>query len=223
MAFTEKPLQADIPRWICPEHCISAWRGFSGKAISFIIFFRPWRTFSTSTSRKIFPNEVLTTMRIFFHFTARYIGLEGLFRKSDSVSNFFLSLMGPFRKFPFTLKFPQLTRIPRESRTIRASGGVFPVCIISFHKANWSISIKPLWLAIPHHTHAHLITAHHTDSILNCSPLSAQGGGWNIRILAARSRIAGSWRHANLPTAWTCVYICPSAGRVLIDLHLILF
>ena len=46
--------------------------------------------------KKFFLTKYLRLWEFFFHFTARYIGLEGLFRKSDSVSNFFLSLIGPF-------------------------------------------------------------------------------------------------------------------------------
>ena len=37
----------------------------------------------------IFHNEVLATLGIFFKSDAQYIGLEGLFRKSDIVHNFY--------------------------------------------------------------------------------------------------------------------------------------
>ena len=45
---------------------------------------------------KFFLTKYWRLGKFLLHFTARYSGLKGLFRKSDLVFNFFLSLMGPF-------------------------------------------------------------------------------------------------------------------------------
>ena len=49
---------------------------------------------------KLFLTKYWRLWEFIFHFTARYIGLKGLFGKSDIVHNFFLVSGGAFLQVP---------------------------------------------------------------------------------------------------------------------------